>query len=306
MTPLKLNPTLCAICGIENNATELYLENFSTESFNPGVFSARRLPDRIHFRIVKCNICGLVRSDPVTDSRILAKLYEQSTFNYNDEVDNLKLTYGRYLSSIDKYGIEKGALLEIGCGNGFFLEEALKRGYTSVCGVEPSKDAVARANIHIRSSIICDIMRQNLFREEQFEVLCMFQVLDHITDPSSLLIECFRVLKPGGILLCFNHNINSLSAKFFGEHSPVIDIEHTYLYSPATMSHIFALHGFQVLKIHSAINTYSLYYLMRLVPLQAMIKRHLLKWLKGKLFKFIRLSIPLGNLYLVAQKPKRR
>lgn len=299
----ELHPTRCAICGVEGYAVELYPANFSIKSFNAAVFSARRLPDRIHYRIVRCNTCGLVRSDPVTDPQILAKLYKQSAFNYNDEVDNLKLTYGRYLSNLKKYGAEKGALLEIGCGNGFFLEEALKRGYSSVRGVEPSHDAVARAGPSVRPHIVCDIMRPNLFGQEQFDVLCMFQVLDHISDPSSLLDECFRVLKPGGLFLCLNHNVKSLSALFFGERSPVVDIEHTYLYGPDTMSRLFALHGFDVLKISSVMNIYSPYYVARLVPLPHMIKEALLKFLKIKFFRFIRLLVPLGNICLVARKP---
>lgn len=303
MPSLELHPTHCAICGVEGNATELYPANFSMESLNPAVFSARRLPDRIHYRIVRCNTCGLVRSDPVADPRILAKLYEQSAFNYDDEVDNLKLTYGRYLSSLDKYGTQKDSLLEIGCGNGFFLEEVLKRGYSSVRGVEPSQDAVARAGPSVHPHIVCDIMRPNLFGEEQFNVLCMFQVLDHIADPSGLLNECFRVLKPGGLFLCLNHNIKSLSALFFGERSPVVDIEHTYLYSPDTMSRLFASHGFDVLHIGPALNIYSPYYVARLVPLPGMIKEVLLKCLKIKLFRRIRLTVPLGNLCLVARKP---
>ena len=304
MRSLESYSTRCAICGVEGNAFELYPANFSMESLNPTVFSARRLPDRIHYRIVRCNTCGLVRSDPVADPEIVRQLYAQSTFDYDDEVDNLKLTYGRYLSSLEKYGAEKGALLEIGCGNGFFLEEALKRGYASVCGVEPSKDAVARASPLIRPHVFCDIMRPNLFAKEQFDVLCMFQVLDHITDPSGLLDECFRVLKPGGLFLCLNHNIESLSAMFSGKRSPIIDIEHTYVYSPDTLSRLFVSRGFDVLDIGSALNFYSPYYLARLVPLPGMIKGLLLKCLKIKLFRCIRLTVPLGNLCLVARKPK--
>ena len=57
--------------------------------------------------------------------------------DYDDEVDNLKLTYGRiYYRALTNMAPKKNSLLEIGCGNGFFLEEALKGGYASVCGVK--------------------------------------------------------------------------------------------------------------------------------------------------------------------------
>src|SRR2546423_1956344 len=133
---IPLAPTRCAICGTEGNAAEIYPANFDFGSLNPDVFSARRLPDRIHYRLVKCRACGLVRSDPIASSELLGQLYAQSTFTYRDEVPDLRRTYGRYLAKLEPYGAGKEALLEIGCGNGFFLEEALSQGYQSVHGVE--------------------------------------------------------------------------------------------------------------------------------------------------------------------------
>ncbi|MBU0634278.1 MAG: hypothetical protein KKA52_04360 [Candidatus Omnitrophica bacterium] len=115
------HPTKCVICDTFGNATEIYPANFDLEAFNPGIFSARRLPDRIHYRIIRCKVCGLVRSDPVVNRRILASLYTQSSFSYADEAINSRYAYGRYLDRLNKYLTEKNTLLEIGCGNGFFL-----------------------------------------------------------------------------------------------------------------------------------------------------------------------------------------
>src|SRR4051812_11335017 len=117
METIELHSTRCAICNTEGNTTELYPANFDLQAFNPSVFSARRLPDRIHYRMVKCNACGLVRSDPVAHSAILAELYTLSTFDYDDEIASLKSTYGRYLAKLVDFGVQKGSLLEIGCGN---------------------------------------------------------------------------------------------------------------------------------------------------------------------------------------------
>lgn len=303
MEAVKLFLTRCAICDTENNDTELYPANFNMQAFKTAVFSARRLPDRIHYRIIKCNTCGLIRSDPVVDPQILAQLYEKSTFNYEDEVANLRFTYGRYLFKLDSYGVQKGALLEIGCGNGFFLEEALAQGYATVRGVEPSADAIAKASSKVRPYIICDIMCPGLFESERFDVICMFQVFDHIPNPGSLLDECFRILKPGGMILCINHNVESVSARLLKERSPIIDIEHTYLYSSSTMSHIFVAHRFKVMRVGSVYNKYTLHYLAWLAPLPATMKRMILTFLKGNsCIGRIRLSVPLGNLYLIAQK----
>src|ERR1017187_7688894 len=168
MQTVELRDTRCAICGTEGNAAELYPANFDLQALNPAVFSARRLPDRVHYRLVKCRACGLVRSDPVAPPELLAQLYHQSTFTYTDEVADLKRTCGRYLARLDRCGARKNALLEIGCGNGFFLQQALLQGYRSVRGVEPSRAAVTQAAPEVRGSTVCDLMRPGLFAPAGF------------------------------------------------------------------------------------------------------------------------------------------
>jgi SAM-dependent methyltransferase len=303
MQTVELRNTRCAICGMEGNATELYPAKINPEVFTPAVFSARRLPDRLHYRLVKCRTCGLVRSDPVAPPELLAQLYHQSTLTYPEEVADLKRTYGRYLAKLDSYGGRKDALLEIGCGDGFFLEQALDQGYHSVRGIEPSRAAVRQAVPEVRGSIVCDLMRPGLFGPAEFDAICLFQVFDHVPDPGNLLDACFTVLRPGGLVLSLNHNVTAVSARLLGERSPIIDIEHTYLYSPITMRRIFAAHGFRIRKVGSVRNRYSLRYLFRLLPLPAGPKRAALDWLERHSIGGLRLWVPLGNLYLVAQKP---
>ena len=303
MQTAELRNTRCAICCTEGNAEELYPANFDLQALNPAVFSARRMPDRVHYRVVRCKTCRLVRSDPVAPPGLLARLYHQSTFTYTDEVADLKRTYGRYLARLDKYGARKDALLEIGCGNGFFLQQALAQGYRSVRGVEPSHAAVNQAPPEVRDSIVCDLMRPGLFGPAQFGVICLFQVFDHVPDPGTFLDACFAALRPGGLVLSLNHNVTAVSARLLGERSPIIDIEHTYLYSPATMRRIFEAHGFRIRKAGSVRNQYSLRYLFRLLPLLAGPKRTVLVWLQRHAIGSLRLWVPLGNLYLVAQKP---
>jgi hypothetical protein len=118
-----------------------------------------------------------------------------------------------------------------------------------------------------------------------------------------LLDSCFAALRPGGLVLSINHNITAVSARLLGERSPIVDIEHTYLYSPATMARIFTAHGFRIRKAGSVRNQYSFRYLVRLLPLPAGPKRAALAWLQRHSIGRLRLSVPLGNLYLVAQKP---
>lgn len=298
----RMHATRCAICDCEGNADERWSAAFDPEAFNPRVFSARRLPDRVHYRMVTCSHCALVRSDPVADEELLAGLYAASRFDYGDEVASIEATYGRALSALEVGSSCRDALLEIGCGNGFFLKHAQRRGWRHVRGVEPSADAVERAPPELDGSIVQDVMRAGLFPAESFDAVCLFQVLDHISDPLELLEECFAVLRPGGQILAFNHNVDAWSARALGERSPIVDIEHTYLYSPETMRRLFFKAGFVEARVHGVRNTYSLAYLAQLAPLPAGLKNRLLSYLRSGRVGRTRLTVPLGNLCLIARK----
>ena len=302
----ELIPTVCAICDKLDNAVELYPANFDRQAFNPATFSARRLPDRLHYRIVCCKVCGLVRSDPIIDSQTLEQLYGESTQTYDQELDNLRVTYVKYLSRAGKWITQKNSLLEIGCGSGFFLTEALNQGFLSVRGVEPSREAVEKAKLGKNAQIICDVMRPNLFDPQSFDIVCMFQVFDHLPNPNELLEECYKLLKPGGVVLILNHDVGSFSAKMLGANSPIIDIEHTYLYSKNTIRKIVSKHGFDVLEVGSVVNTYSFSYLIHLIPLPIQMKKKLLDFFNKSRIGFLKMSIRLGNLYMIARKPESK
>ena len=133
--------------------------------------------------------------------------------------------------------------------------------------------------------------------------MCLFQVLDHISKPVELLEECLHVLRPGGHILALNHSVSAWSARLLGERSPIVDIEHTYLYSPATMRTLFAKAGFGAARVHTVRNTYSLTYLAQLVPLPGRAKSWSLARLRASRVGSIQVTVPLGNLCLIARKP---
>lgn len=303
---IELYPTICAICGTQGNASVLYPARFDLTALNPEVFSARRLPDMLHYQLVRCNTCGLVRSDPVAGENILGILYQQSTFTYSQDIPNLRKTYGQYLRKADKYLPQKGHILEIGCGNGFFLEEALAQGFAQVSGIEPSQDAINLAQPAIQPRITCNMMGPGAVPQETFDMICLFQTFDHISEPGILLEECHKALKPGGLILCFNHNVEALSARLLKEKSPIVDIEHTYLYSPKTIRQIFEKNGYETLEVGPAWNTIRLYSLLRLFPFPRRIKQKVLDFVDGSLLREARLTLPLGNLYIIARKVSTR
>jgi SAM-dependent methyltransferase len=303
MTTVELVASRCAICGTFGHAREVFPASFDPSALDPVLFSARRTPDGVHFRMARCESCGLLRSDPVASSGALAALYEKSTFD-ETEVPNLRRTYGHYLSRLDRYGAVKGSLLEIGSGTGFFLAESLARGYSRVVGVEPSISAGQLTVDDPRIEIVTGVMTPGLFPREAFDVICLFQTLDHLPDPAAVLDECLVVLKSNGLLLALNHDVEAWSARLLGERSPIIDIEHTYLYSRRTMRRLVADRGFDVLDVGRALNRVSIHHLAHLAPFPRGLGASFRRRLAGSRLGAVTIWAPLGNLYLIARRPR--
>lgn len=300
VTP-RLEPTSCAICRIENDAAEIYPASLPPDALTPAAFSARRLPDRTHHRLVRCRRCGLVRSDPVVDQASMAALYRASTFSYADALGGLNTTYSNMLRRLSDLVPSQDGLLDIGCGNGFVLELALDLGWRGVRGVEPSEDAIAHAPARIANRIEHGFLRPGMFSPGSFDAVTLFQVLDHLADPVEVLSEIRRLLRPGGVVLALNHNVDAWSAKVLRERSPIFDVEHTYLYSPETMRRLFSQVGFEVISVKPIRNTYSIGYLAHLTPFPSRLKGSLLPGIKRSKIGQIMLTVPLGNLCLLGR-----
>lgn len=297
---------VCAICELANFRV-LYKENFDIKKIDEKIFSARRLPDRVHYQIVKCRKCDLIYSTPILEPDKIAALYKKSFVDYDAQVENLIKTYGYYLNELKQLKLLKQPkdntrLLEIGCGSGFFLSEARRLGFKNVYGVEPGRKSVEKAPSKIRKNIKVDIFRPGLFKKDFFDVICCFQTFDHIPDPNSFLKECHKILKKGGLMLFLNHDAEALSAKLMGERSPIIDIEHTFLYSKKTMRRIFEKHKFKVLSVQSAFNIHSLAYWAHLAPQPGFMKIPILKFLNFTPLGNIRIKLNPGNLVIFAGK----
>ena len=291
----------CALCQ-KDDFRILYKANFDIKQIDEKIFSARRLPDRLHYRIVQCRKCRVVYSNPILDHTILEKLYKKSVLVYDEHIANLQKTYGFYLRKLEKFAVRKSRILEIGCGNGFFLEEARAQGYKEVYGVEPSMQAVSKASSYLKKRIKIDIFRHGLYARQFFDVICCFQTLDHLPDPNAVLRECFFVLKKGGLVLFLNHDVESLSARLLKNRSPIIDIEHTYLFSKKTMRQLFEKHGFQVLAVENSFNFHNISYWVRLFPFPNWLKLRLIDMIKMLKLDAFPLKLYPGNLVLFGRK----
>lgn len=290
----------CPICKNEGNYKIIYKANFKTSLINKLTFSARRLPDGIHYQIVKCKLDNLVRSTPIIDPSKISSFYQESLMNYDENIACLKQTYLDVVKPILTGLNYDDKILEIGCGNGFLLEELYQLGFKNVFGLELSKDAINKAKSGIKEKIKLGTLNKNSFKSNQFSLILIFQTFDHIIDTNLFLQNCHKILKKGGIICIYNHNINSFSARFLREKSPIIDIEHTFFFSPKTLSILLKKNRFTVTKSFLPLNWLTIKQLIWLLPLPKVVKDRLIclksNWLG------LKLHLPLGNLCVIAIK----
>src|SRR3989337_2341693 len=269
----------CAICGKKEKLQDLYKENFDVKKINFATFSARRTPDRIHYRFVKCLRCGLIFSNPILEGKKITALYLKSDFHYSQQSEYVGKTYTFYLEKLlPKTGRSKLKLLDVGCGNGFFLEKAQEIGIKHVYGIEPGKASVKKAPKDLQKRIKIDILRKGLFKINSFDIICCFHTLDHVTDPNEFLKITRSLLKKGGTCFFIVHNTDGLSVKIFKKNK------------------------FRKIQVIDIKNRYPLKYWFRMTPFPKKIKESILKLLKLTKTDSLPLSLSAGNIGIVAYK----
>lgn len=106
------------------------------------------------------------------------------------------------------------SLLDIGCGSGLLCAQASDR-FHSVFGIDIAEHPAAAARTLGVYSVVGDFGQASLpFRAESFDALTTLSSMQYAIDPSAFLIECYRILKPGGVLILSVANMRSVGKIF--------------------------------------------------------------------------------------------
>jgi SAM-dependent methyltransferase len=196
--------------------------------------------------ISRCAACGLVFASPRLPAEEIWKRYNPDYF-WHEYLPALGVVDGRFdLEYFDhRYGYllqllalqlgTKGRLLEIGCGAGFFLKAAERSGWDA-WGLELSEEAAAFAAGRLGLRVVREQAEHAHFDDGSFDVVAMFDVIEHLLDPMAVLRTARRVLRPGGVLLVTTPNLDALSRAAMGPGWAVLSpAEHTYYFTERTL-----------------------------------------------------------------------
>ncbi|HLX52631.1 MAG TPA: class I SAM-dependent methyltransferase, partial [Aquella sp.] len=141
-----------------------------------------------------------------------------------------------------------------------------------------------------------------------FSLITVFQTLEHVDDPAKLFSQAFDLLKPGGVLMVITHNYRHWLMRLLGRKSPIIDIEHLQLFSPASLRFTYEKNLFTNIKIQNLRNRYPLSYWFKLLPIPIVVKQPILKSMNNGLLSSIG-SLPIGmnvgNIVAFGYKSKK-
>ncbi len=298
-----LESRYCTLCGPEAAKNVKFAPRFREEDLNAEIFSARRSPDRCHFRLVECGRCGIIYSDPACDPGRLARLYEEGLVNYGTQEEQIYQSYAPILDRALPQVGNRGTFLEIGGGAGFMLRYGVEHGFARQIEIEPSADAERRFRAPgAQARFIRGIFTQGALPPGSVSFACFFQMLDHVPDPRRFLADVYEVLEPGGIAVCVTHNTRAWSARLLGERSPIYDIEHTYLFNPDNMEKLFAQAGLEPVESFGVANRYALKYWANLAPLPRPAKKLLLPTLEIVGLGNLPIRLRAGNFGIVGRK----
>lgn len=208
----------------------------------------RDMKDYEVIRLCRCSNCNFVFSRIIPTKQELYNYYQG--YGLNSYLS--PLTIKRYNQLLDKFEPYRktNKILDFGCGTGYFLIEAKKRGW-EVYGVELSQEAIKQC-VQKNISTSKDIIHILGYEKEMFDVIVSIEVLEHINNPNEELTNFRSILRKGGLVYVTTPNFNSVLRHYLKAKYNIIKYpEHLTYYTPATLKKVFEINGFKKIKIET-------------------------------------------------------
>ncbi len=235
----------CPLCR-RHDFEVLYPSNIPAGSGSVGTYECTSFALGVHPDIFRCRSCSFVFNEPASGP--LDHLEEYARVEdpqYLGEKRSRHLTYGRELDRIEALCSGRD-LLDVGCYAGFFLDQARSRGW-QVEGVEPSKWAAD----HATSMFGVDVFHgpiESYATDRRFDVVTLWDVFEHLSDPVAVLGSIHRLLKPDGLLVFVTHNLDAPIARLLRGRYPFFMEMHTVHLNNQTRDLLLAKTGFTLVE----------------------------------------------------------
>ena len=198
--------------------------------------------------IVRCANCSHMQLDRFPSDEELDAAYEVAESDaYVEEEAGQRYSFASVLERIERYGPEKGAILDVGCWVGFLLAEAKERGWREPIGIEPSTFAAEFA----RERLGLDVRTEELFTADlptgHFDCVVMGDVLEHLTRANAALDRVAELLRPGGLIALELPDAGSRVAQLLGAKWWSVIPTHIHYFTRSSAATMLRRHGYEPL-----------------------------------------------------------
>ena len=253
----------CAVCGADDSET-VYEAQYDREKDVDLIQKFRASGDELLIdRLVKCRRCGLQYVDPrLRGDLILTSYTEGEDATYVSQLAARERTFTTALTDIERLAGGRGRLLDIGTAAGAFVAAAVRRGWDAE-GCEPNRwlgDWGSRHyGIRIRQGSVFD----QDYAPGSFDVVTLWDVIEHTPDPRAVLERCRELLTPGGLLIVNYPDIGSWIARALGRRWLFLTSVHLWYFDRTTITRLVETGGFEVRAIRPHYQRLELDYILQ-------------------------------------------
>ncbi len=235
----------CVLCGSQAFRVRYKFDHFYIPSM--GEWLREDLPDvPPEAFLIECCHCRLLSLYPLPTRDLIEKIHNDPHYGFDrgDEVGSMRYA-ADVMETVHKVRRRAGRLLDIGCAKGMFLAVARHHGWEGI-GVDFNPDAVSYARDVFGVHAMVGNAEDMAFGDDRFDLITMWDVIEHLPEPLRFLSKLKNLLKPDGLLAFETPNAASLYARLrrkywgYGPH-------HLYYYSPDTIKCLLDKAG---LRIH--------------------------------------------------------
>lgn len=209
--------------------------------------------------LVHCPACALIATKGLLDGPV-DSVYHPGPHHRDSYLRHVLgerlTTWNAYWSLLEPYR-RSGTLLEVGAGYGHFVSEATKHGWVAV-GLEPSRHCAALARQHLGVDVRAETLANLPRTEREFDVVALWDVIEHLSDPMRMLSECHDRVRPDGVLVLRTPDARILTMRpqplrerlLWAAHVrlvyPANPREHVYHYTADVLGRMVCQAGFTV------------------------------------------------------------
>lgn len=207
------------------------------------------------FHLERCCVCSLMQITDDLSDVCLEDYYEKEFFDNTygglHQEKGQRTAYEKFayrLQEIEKLKSEKGTILDVGCSFGYFLDAARSRGWKPV-GVEIGEYAARFAQETLKLEVHVSDVRQGDLPSNCFDVICLWDVLEHLDEPLAVLNHLHHLMKKEGLLVFNTPDVDSYIRKLQGlRWRCFIPPIHVTYYGPRAVKALLERTGFRLLS----------------------------------------------------------